>query len=166
MPTVPSVHQGDHYFSGNVKLNDVTLPAGCVEADDVEANAGIEATKLQHQHRPEFNQPNTTATAETRVVYRCYGATGTIVGFHAGSIVACAGAATITVDLRKNGVSVLTGVITLDSTNTARVAEAGTLSVTTLVQGDVLEVVTTATAGGGTIGTGLFAFAEVREDAQ
>lgn len=165
MPT-PSRHTGEHYFAENVKLADVTLPASCVGNTNVSASAAIAHTKLQHQHRARYSQPNTTATTETKVIYVCYGATGTILDFRAGSIVACAGAATITLDLKKNGTTVLSGVITLDNANTARVVEAGTLSVTTLVVGDVLEVVATATAGGGTLGTGLFASVTVAEDAQ
>jgi hypothetical protein len=68
----------------------------------------------------------------------------------------------VTVDLRKNGTTVLSAVITLNNANTARVAVAGALSVTTLVAGDVLEVVT-ATAGGGTLATGVFAIVTVNE---
>jgi hypothetical protein len=130
------------------------------------AAAGVQQTKLQHQNRGNLDQPNTTATTETKVVATIYGATGTILSFKAGSIAPCSGAATITLDLKKNGTTVLASVITLDNANAARVAEAGTLSVVSLVAGDVLEIVVTATAGGGTIGTGLFAEVRWAEDAQ
>lgn len=153
----------DLFVNGRIRATSMTVPTSTITDASVQSGAAIDAAKLQHQHRAPYNQPNTTATAETRVIYRCYGTTATLLAFHAGSIVANAGAATITVDLRKNGTTVLSGVITLDNTNTARVAEAGSVSVTALVAGDVLEVVTTATAGGGTIGTGLFAFATINE---
>jgi hypothetical protein len=95
-----------------------------------------------------------------------YGVSGTLLSFKAGSIVANIGAATVTLDLKKNGVTALSAVITLNNANTARVAVSGTLSVTTLAAGDVLEVVATATAGGGTLATGVFAELRWKEDAQ
>ena len=94
-----------------------------------------------------------------------YGTTGTVVAFEVGSVTACTGDSTITVDLHKNGASILTGVITLDSANTAYIVEAGTLSSATLADGDVLEVVVNATVGTGTLGNGVFASCIIREDA-
>jgi hypothetical protein len=87
------------------------------------------------------------------------------VGFKAGSVTACVGAATITVDLKKNGVSVLTATIVLDNANTARVVEAATITTTAAVAGDVFEVSVAVAAGGGTIGSGVFAYAEFYEAA-
>jgi hypothetical protein len=155
---------GDIYVAGNISSKTLSVPAGAVTDAAIQAGAGIAATKLQQQHRLDYSQPNTTATSETRIIYACRGASGTIIDFRAGSIGVAVGAATVTVDLRKNGTTVLTGVITLDTGNVARVAEVGTLSVTTLVAGDVLEVVLTATAGGGTLPTGVFVSATVHED--
>jgi len=43
--------------------------------------------------------------------------------------------------------------------------EAGTLSVTSVVAGDLLEAVVTVSAGTGTLGTGLYGYVEVDEDA-
>lgn len=132
----------------------VHLPAGTVEADDIEAAAGVEYTKLQQFRAPIYSQTGTAASA-TIPIGVVYGASGTMVAIKAGSIVACVGAATITVDLKKNGTTMLSSVITLDNANTARIMEAGTLSVTSLTAADFLELVVTATAGGGTLGTGL-----------
>jgi hypothetical protein len=75
------------------------------------------------------------------------------------------GGATVTVDVKKNGATVLSSVITLDSGNTARIMENGTLSGTTLAAGDFLEAVIVATAGGGTIPTGLLVQVIIDEDA-
>lgn len=155
----------DMTFTGACRFSlQPTFPDGGVTNAKVAAGAAIAASKLVHQHRINYSQPNTTATAVTQVIYRCYGATGTIKEIAAGSIGIAVGAATVTVDVKKNGTTVLSGVITLDSGNTARVAELGTVSVPALAAGDVLEVVTTATAGGGTIPTGLFVSVTVEED--
>lgn len=143
-----------------------TFPAGITDAM-IAALAKIDQSKLGHQHRIPYNQPNTAATTETRVLYRCYGATATVIELACGSIAIAVGAATVTFDLKKNGTTVLTGVLTLNSSNTARVAVLASLSGTvTLAAGDVLELVVTATASGGTLPTGIFAELTVKEDAQ
>ena len=161
-----STIEGDQFFKGSVTMRSVTLPDGCVDDDAIEASAGVDADKLEHQHRRGWSQPNTTATSETRVLHVVHGATGSVVAFEAGSTVANIGAATVTLDLKKNGTSILTSVITLDNANTAYVVEAGAIATASLVDGDVLTVVIVATAGGGTLATGVFCSLTVREDAQ
>jgi hypothetical protein len=161
----PSRHEGDHYYLGSVTFRDVTLPASSVEATHIEASAGVEQTKLEHQHRAQFNQPNTAATSETRAVAVIYGAEGTLLTFEAGSIAKAVGDSTVTVDLKKNGASVLSAVITLDNANTNRVAEAVVPTTTALADGDLLEIVTVATIGTGTLPTGVFAEVRWAEDA-
>ncbi len=84
--------------------------------------------------------------------------------FKAGSIVVCLTPATVTLDLKKNGVSILTAVITLDAANTPYVVEAAAIATATLVAGDVLTVVIDETAGGGTVATGVFCELEIDED--
>ena len=140
---------GDLHVKGSLTANKFTPPASSIGDDAVKAAAKLAASKLEHQHRQVHAQPNTTATAETRPLHVCYGATGKIKDFRAGSIAPCTGNATITVDLKKNGTSVLCGPITLDNANTARVAEAGTVTTDTMVVGDLLEVVITVNAGTG-----------------
>lgn len=160
-----SVHQGDLFVNGNFRATSMTMAGGVIANAQVAAGAGIDTTKLNHRHHFRFSQPNTTATTETKAIGRVYGATGTLVAFYVGSIGIMAGAATVTVDLKKNGATMLSAVVTLNNANAARVAVAGALASTALVAGDLLEVVTTATAGGGTLGTGVFAFATVDETA-
>lgn len=141
-----------------------SLPASSVTNAAVAAAAGIDASKLEHRHRPLYTQPNTTATSVTQVIYVAKAA-GTVNSFRAGSIAACAGAATITVDLKKNGSTILSAVITLDSSNSNYVPEAGTVNTAAYVADDVFTIVTVATAGGGTIGTGFYCIPEFEEAA-
>src|SRR4051812_34014201 len=120
-------HYHPHHFLALVQFNDIVLPAESIGDDEIEDLAGIDALKLQHQHVQRYSQPNTTATTETRAIHLANGP-GTLVEFDAGSIVACLTTATITVDIKKNGVSVLTSVLTLNNANTARVAVPATIS--------------------------------------
>lgn len=156
--------EGDLRVRGAFVADTITLPANAVGDDQVNGTDPITADKLIHQYSPGWSQPNTTATAETRVIHVAKGP-GTIEAFRAGSIAANVGDSTVTVDLKKNGSSVLSSVITLDNSNTARVVEAGTLSGSpTVVAGDVLEVVIAISAGTGTLATGVFCQAVVREE--
>lgn len=157
-----STINSDLYVRGRLTPTQLDIPSGTVDNAAVSASAAIATTKLNHRHQASYAQPNTTATTETRTLHVCRAA-GTIMEFVAGSIAACAGAATITLDLKKNGTSVLTTILTLDNANTARVHEAAVLnsSLTTVAAGDWLEVVITATAGGGTLGTGLFCSVQI-----
>lgn len=157
--------EGDWNIVGRLTCGSMVAPANSVANNAIAGTEQITATKLQHQHRAVWAQPNTTATSETRVIHVARYA-GTLIDFVAGSIAACAGAATITIDLKKNGTTVLSAVITLDSGNSARVVEAGTVTVAPYAAGDVFEIVTVATAGGGTIGTGLFCAATFNEGSQ
>lgn len=73
----------------------------------------------------------------------------------AGVSVACIGDSTITVDVRKNGTSILSSTIVLDNSNTAFAEESGSISTSSYAAGDDLEVVVTVSAGTGTLGQGL-----------
>jgi len=166
MPT-PSRHEGEQIFADSVRfLESPILPDESIGDDHVEAGAGIQQSKLEHQHRASYGQPNTTATTETVVLFVAR-AGGTVLQFVGGMVGANVGAATVTFDLKKNGTTVLTGVVTLDSADAAYATVAGTLVATpTYVAGDVFTVVITATAGGGTLGTGAFCSMTSKEDAE
>lgn len=149
--------EGDLNVAGSITCRTFSPPAGSILNAAVKADAGIEATKLQHRFQPVVAQPNTAAADETRVAHVVYGASGAIVAFAAGSIAKAVGDATCTVDLKVNGATVLSTPITLDNANTNRLAEAGTVTTPALVAGDVLEVVIDGTIGTGTLPTGVFA---------
>lgn len=162
----PSRIVGDQYFANTVTLKEVVLPAGCVGDAEIEDGAGIDADKLEHIHVRTYAQPNTAATSETRVIHYTVGAEGTIRSFHAGSIAKAVGDSTVTVDLKKNGTSVLSAPITLDNANNNYLGEAGTISDAALTIDDALSLVIMATAGTGTLPTGVFAHVTLAEDAQ
>lgn len=154
----------DLYVNGTLRAKTFVPSDGAISNQHIAAAAAIAASKLVHQHRATYSQPNTTATTETRTIHCVRGATGTIKEIAVGSIVANVGAATVTVDLRKNGTTVLTGVVTLNNTHTARQNVTGTLAGAGVVAGDDLDIVITATAGGGTLATGVFVAVTIDED--
>ena len=147
-----AVVQGNLVVTGNFSFS-----AGTVTDTSVAAAAGIGATKLQHSHEQGYAQESATnAATESRVVFKASGA-GTVNAFVAGAVVLLTGNDTCTIDLKKNGTTVLSAPIALSSSDTSRVAKTGTVTSAAFVAGDVFEVVITATHNTGTLPKGVFA---------
>ncbi len=160
--------EDDLTVGGTLTPKNMNLPAGSVTNAAVAAAAGLSASKLEHQHQPCYAQESdTTAAAEDFVLHVIRGVTGQVTAFDAGCVVANIGAAVVTVDLHKNGATVLTAAITIDSGDAAYAIVEGTIDPNEedLVVDDVLEVIVTVAAGGGTLGKGAFAQAVIVEDA-
>jgi hypothetical protein len=165
------VVQNDLIVVGAFSCKQFTPPAGSIGDAAVllpsPSSAGIQTNKLKHRWQDEYVQGSSTTTAasDQKVVHVVRGTTGTLLDFKAGCITPNVGAATITVDLWKNGVTILTAVITLNNSQTARqLVAAGGFTSTALAVGDVLEAKVVATIGGGTLGIGLFALLSIDED--
>lgn len=161
-----NVIDGDCQVRGTLRATSFVAPASSIGGSAINAADPIPASKAEHRIIRTFGQVHgSVATTERRPVHLAYGATGDILSVQAGSVVACAGAATISIDVLKNGTTILSAPIVLDNANTAYAEESGTLSVTTFAAGDVIEVTVTATAGGGTLGQGVYVNVVMNEDA-
>lgn len=136
----------------------------CLDDAMISESADIATTKVRHRYLRLLCQPNTSATAETRVVHVAKVA-GVIKEVKAGSIAVAVGDSTVTVDVKINGVTALSGTIVLDSSNTAYTPELGTVNTAAddVAAEDVVTVVITISAGSGTLPTGVFVSVEVEE---
>ncbi|MGC3968935.1 MAG: hypothetical protein QM775_16660 [Pirellulales bacterium] len=135
------------------------LPPNSIGDRETKPTAGIAASKTNHQQRPRHAESLATTAHTLRVeLFSVLGTAGTLLQFYAGLLDPCVGDSTITIDLYKNGVSVLSAPIVLTSANTARQVVAAVLSipVAALVAGDVFEGVVAVSAGSGTLGKGVF----------
>jgi hypothetical protein len=150
--------------NGLVVTTSAILPANCITNTNIPAAAGVEASKLQHQYEPCYSQSGNAAAA-TVVLHIVKGATATVQAVRAVSVAAATGDSTATIDVKKNGTTIISAPIVLDSGNTAYVLEAGTLTVPAGVAGDVYTAVITISAGSGTLPTGLSVQLVIREDA-
>jgi hypothetical protein len=156
MATVVYPPDVDVTYQGTLKAAKLALPADAVGDTQVDTARPISAAKLEHQHCKQFAQAHgTAATSERRVVHAARAA-GSLTEVRAGLSVVCAGAATVTIQVLKNGTNVLTSTLQLDNTTAIFTSVLGVFSATTYVAGDVFEVSTTATAGGGTLGQGVY----------
>jgi hypothetical protein len=158
--------EGDLYVAGYFAAQGMTVPGNAVTDASVRADAAIQCTKLQQQPQPVYAQPQGSAVAtERKPIWVARGA-GTIESLRVGVAVAAVGAATVTVQLKKNGANVLSAAVTIDNTTAAYAKLLGSFSDATYVDGDVFEVDVTATAGGGTLPKGLFVSLTPRGSAQ
>lgn len=163
---VAASYDGDVVVRGRVIPKEITLPDNCVDDDAIAAGSNVSADKVQARVYSRWSQPNSAATAETRTLFVAERA-GTVTAFIAGSIAAAIGDSTVTLDLKKNGTSILSSTVVLNNSNTARVTEDGSLnlSLDDFVAGDWFEVVITISAGTGTLPTGVFCQLELKQDA-
>lgn len=150
------VVEGDIRARGRV-IADILIPTtGTVGNNEVKSSDPIDADKLKHRIHMPYSQAHGAASVTQRKVIHVAKETGNFGDVNAGVVVACAGAATITVDIYNNGSTILNAPISIDSGDAAYDLVAGTFADDTYVAGDVIEVVVVATAGGGTIGQGVF----------
>ena len=159
-----SVINQDVRIQGSLTCQEFNPPSACIDNDAIEADAQIDASKLVHRHKIHYSQQVAVdAVSDAKVLFVCTAGDGaTVVSFRAGSIVIAGAATTITVDLKKNGTTILSATFVLDNTNTVYVCEQPIgFTSTALVTGDVLTA--HFTLAGTNEPTGLFAVLEVDE---
>jgi hypothetical protein len=153
-----SIVRGDFHFNGDLSCDTFAPPAGCIDNEAVESGAEIDADKVERRITKTYAQNANAASAADRRVIHVARKPGVLTEVKAGVVVACLGDSTITVNVKKNGTTVLTAVVVLDNTNTAFAIESGAVSgaADDYVTGDVFDVTITVSAGTGTLGFGVF----------
>lgn len=119
-------------------IGTIQLDSGSVKDEHILSTERIDADKQQHLYRAFTNfdlAATATPVARTEVVYVAEVA-GTIRQF-AACCYDTGTSASVTFDLLKNGVSVLSSVITITNAASDRAVSDGTLSSTTFAAGDV-----------------------------
>lgn len=147
---------GNLYVSGEGKFGSFVLPTNSVDDSNIKTTNPITAEKMYHQHQKNFCQKHTeTAAVERRVIHTAYDA-GVLESFRVFATVANIGDSTVTVNLYKNGSTILSSVPVLDSGDAAYTGIVlGTFSATPYVANDVFEIVVTVSAGTGTLAKGV-----------
>jgi hypothetical protein len=155
---------GDLRVRGNVNANGYNFPANSIGDSQFNSANPLGATKQVHQHNERYSQVHGSAATTARVPIHTAFDAGAVIDIRAKCSVIPIGDSTVTVDLYKNGSSILTGVITLDNTVAANVSETtGITAPGTYVEDDEFHVVVTATVGTGTLPQGLSVLVVFRE---
>lgn len=146
--------------------DNVILPAGKIDNADIAAGAELDASKLVHYTPVVWSQDGTAAAVTEQVVYCCQADDGaTLKVVEVGCVTVPTGSATATVNVKKNGTTVLTSTVVIDSANSAYTPEAGTISTSAMSKDDVLTVtVTVSVTGTDTGATGLYVLLGVEEE--
>ena len=147
----------EQMFSGKVTFYGPTiLPAACIGGTQMNPSDPVPVAAVSHRFEPRLAQAfGAAAVAERRVVHHANRAGG-LSSVSAGAVLPNVGAATYTVDVYKNGVTMLIAPLVVTSATVAYGSVTATLAVTTFAAGDVIEVVLTVAAGGGTLAQGVF----------
>lgn len=161
---IPDIRSGDVNFTGTVRHTGTLVPsAGCVADSHVSASADIGVAKQRHRIKVCYSQSGTPVAA-TAPVYVCRVSTATIVSVKMGQVAKnSSGSATVDVKKSTGGgalATVLSATMVNNSSDTDLTAEAGTISSSSLVSGDLLAVVVTISTPNG---TGLWVEIEVEE---
>lgn len=163
---------GDFHVAGTITSTNIALPSASVGDSQVIAAAGIAASKLEHQHSLSATQAQgTDVVTATTLVHLVTGTTGTIERVNVLPITAPTGGdKEYTVDIQKasgtgSPATVLSSVVTVDSSSVDKTEQAGTISVSSLLDGDWLQVVVTASGSTGSQGQGFLVNVVIREDA-
>lgn len=135
-----------------------SFPPGTIPGTAISSGVPVPQNAVRHRKDQVFSQAKGAAVAANtgQIFYRATG-DGTVLGVHAGFIQAATGDSTATIDVKKNGTTILNSTIVLDNTNAAYASEAGSVVASpTYVEGDIFEVVVAVAAGSGVPGQGLF----------
>jgi hypothetical protein len=147
------------------RFDSVVLPAECVGDTQVDPDDPIAVGNQRHRISKVFQQVMGIAAVDDagRVIHIARAA-GTIIGAKAGSVAAAVGAATVAVEVKKNGTTILTSPMSIDSGTGAYGHEDGAISVTSYVTNDVFTVHLDETTGGGTQAQGVFVQVDFDEE--
>jgi hypothetical protein len=140
----------------------IQLDAGSVEDQHISSGTRIDADKQQHLYRASTNFDlaiGATPVAREEIVYVCEVA-GTIRQF-AALCNDTGTAASVTFDLKKNGTTVLSSVVTITNATGDKAVIDGTLSATTLAVGDILSIALAVSSSTGMQGP--FAYCTIEE---
>lgn len=160
------VWPGDMHVRGHLTADTMSVPGGAVGNEQWDPGNPLSAINQDHQYMPVYAQKHGVAVADERMPLHVANGDGTLVAVYVGVVVKPVGDSEVTVDILKNGTTVLTIVFTVDNTITNFIREAASIDDDDVEAGDVFEVVVDATVGTGTLPQGLFVQAIFRESAE
>lgn len=146
-------------------VNATSIQQGSITGNLISLTAAIPAACMQHCFKPGTDYGTKIGDAPTtveKIVYVASG-NGSVNGFH-GLVNTAGSAASITMDLKKNGSSILSGAITITNATGNRVVVDGTVTSTSFVAGDVFSMLLTESSSTGMEGP--YSWASITENSQ
>jgi hypothetical protein len=146
---------GDLHITGRLSADEISYPAESIGDAEIADDAAIDPSKVVQQYVKEL-KINGAVAARTEPIHVAVGA-GELVGVDAGQITLNTVDATTTINVLKNGVTVLSAPLVLDSGDTIRELVAAGIdpAAADYVVDDWFDVTVAVAAGAGALGTGL-----------
>lgn len=140
----------------------IDYPSGSIVNADISGSAAIAASKSQRSISVHIFQSGVCAD-ETIIARIIKGATGILKHFTCACVISSNGDSSVTLDLKKNGVSVLAGMVTLNA-GTGTTEVVAVITTTAVVDGDILTVVINGEwSGSDALASGVFAQIDLDE---
>lgn len=160
----------DVRINGTLSVRNMVYPDGQITKAAIQTDAGIEATKVIHQHALRHSQKAGTAVVAETVPIHVFRSAAEIVAVEVVPITPPAGGdLAYTVDVQLGNAStafasILSGAVAIDSADAARTPVPGTLVTNEAADGDTLQVVVAVSGSTGTQGQGFIVVVWVREE--
>jgi len=151
-------------MSDTVLVGKMTLGTSTVADEHVKSDADFRASKMRHLHKPGTAFGFAIGTAPTAKEEIIFVAKGDALVRNFAALLYDTGTSTsVTFDLKKNGTTILSSVVTITHSESDKVPVVGTLasSPTELVAGDILSIALAQSSNTGAQGP--FAWAEIEE---
>lgn len=132
----------------------ITYP---ITGSDISSTAAITADMIYYvfSEQHDFNLSNTATPVSATVHIKWCNSAGVITGVHA-RVVTPGSSASVTVDVKKNGTTILSSPITLTNSSTANTRYDGTVSVSTFNADDYITAVLTVSSSTGMQGVAVW----------
>lgn len=155
----------DIYVRGRLRCDQLDVPNDSITNENFDANNPLEAVKQEHQYRVNVRQNHGGAVVARRETVHVAYSDGDVVGVRMQVSVAAIGDSEVTIDVLKNGVSILTAPKVIDNALTAYTTDVAGIASAPYVEDDNFEIQVTVAAGTGTLPQGLFVELVLREAA-
>lgn len=164
-----TVFNGDWHVNGTATAKTLIVPSSTITNAMVAASAGIDASKVVHQFPLFYQQSPGSAVVAATYLLHIGRFNGTIAAVEAAvNTVATGGDRTVSVDLKKSTgggafSSCLASAIQFTNGSAALTPTAGTLSVTTFGDNDILELTVAVAGAAGNQAQGLLVTVTLQE---
>ena len=156
--------------NGTLSARSFSPPSGSITNASVAASAGIEASKVIHRLALRYAQASGADVAAQTMLLHTFRNTATIEAVEViPSTAPTGGDKAFTVDVQLGDAStafatILSGVVTVNSSSANRTIQTGSLSTSSAADGDTLQVVVAASGSTGSQGQGLLVVVWVSEE--
>lgn len=163
---------GDLQANGSVYCTGLYATGATITNAMISGSAAIAASKIVHKYVfPVYQYTGTAVVAQTNDIHIVSGATGVIESAEAviTGAIATGGDRTVTVDIHKSTgagafSTICSATIGFTNASVLRTIAAAAFSSTSLVDGDIIRVVTTVAGAAGNQAQGLLVTVKLRED--